>query len=105
MKKKLKNKKRTKQEFSKLMLITLLVVSFFFTLLSYILAWFDKNTVENLSIELLRILWGVDGIGILSYSAQNIGRAWSLNKYSNSTTQQTETLPIEEYNPQNIRGM
>lgn len=94
---KLKSRKRKEQkiEFSKKLLVALLAISFFFTLLSYVLAFLGKETVENLSIEILRIIWLTDGIGVSAYSILNGTRAYSLNKYtSNAKKSKEETEEI-----------
>jgi hypothetical protein len=108
-----KKKRKSKIEFSKKLLIALLAISFFFTLLSYVLAFLDKQTVENLSIEILRIIWVTDGIGLSAYSILNGTRAWSLNKYvSNSneckdveTVNEISAVGVsEEYDIHSMRG-
>ncbi len=74
--KKPKPKKKKKQhEFMQKMLIILIFVSIVFTSFSYILSYFDKNPVEQLSIEIIRTLWLVDGVGIGAYAMQNSMRA------------------------------
>ena len=60
-------KPKKKTEFSKKWLIGCITISLFYTLLSYILAFFDKNTVEALSIEVINTLWGTSGISFIGY--------------------------------------
>lgn len=92
-------KLKPKTEFSKKLLVALLAISFFFTLLSYVLAFLEKDTVENLSIEILRIIWLTDGIGLSAYSILNGTRAYSLNKY---TIKPKEDEPVEEISADEI---
>lgn len=66
------NKKhnKTKMEFSKKWLIGCIIISIVYTTFSYVLAWFDKNAVENLSATILEILWGTSGISFVGYTLQ-----------------------------------
>lgn len=68
-------------EFSKKWLITCIVVSFFYTTLSYIFGWFEKNTLETLSIEILQLLWGSSSVAFLGYVLQNSVRAYTASKF------------------------
>lgn len=77
----MRKKRKAKIEFSKKWLIGCIVISLFFTLFSYILAIFDKNTVENLSISIIEMLWGSSGISFIGYVLQNSVRAFSANKF------------------------
>ncbi len=72
---------KNKTEFSKKWLIACIAVSIFYTSLSYILAWFDKNTLESLSAEILNILWGTSGISFVGYVIQNSVRAYTASKF------------------------
>ena len=74
-------KPKKKMEFSKKWLIACIVISLFYTTLSYILAWFDKNTVEALTIEVLNLLWGTSGISFVGYALQNCVRAFTASKF------------------------
>lgn len=74
-------KRRTKMEFSKKWLCGCIIVSIVFSLFSYILAWFDKNTVETLSATILDILWGTSGISFVGYTLQNCVRAYTSSKF------------------------
>ena len=76
-----KMKKQNKMEFSKKWLIWCVIISIIFSLLSYILAFFDKNTVENLSISIIEILWGTSGISFVGYVLQNSVRAYTSSKF------------------------
>ena len=91
----LKNKPRykpkTKQkiEFSKKWLISSIVISIFYTSLSYLFAWFDKNTVEALSIQIIETLWGTTGVSFCGYALQNCCRAYTASKFG---------IPQEKHN-------
>ena len=74
-------KPKKKMEFSKKWLIGCIVISLIYTLLSYILAFFDKNTVEALSIEVINTLWGTSGISFIGYILQNSVRAFTSSKF------------------------
>ena len=74
-------KNNKKIEFSKKWLIACIAISFFYTTLSYILAWFDKNTVETLTIEVLNLLWGTSGVSFCGYAIQNCVRAFTSSKF------------------------
>lgn len=74
-------KKKKKIEFSKKWLIACVVISLFYTSLSYLLAFFDKNTVETLSVEIIEILWGTSGISFVGYILQNSVRAFTSSKF------------------------
>ena len=87
-------KPKQKMEFSKKWLIGCIVISLIYTLLSYMLAFFDKNTVEALSIEVINTLWGTSGISFIGYILQNSVRAFTSSKFG---------IPKEETdNEQNI---
>ena len=74
-------KKKKKMEFSKKWLITCVVISLFYTSLSYLYGWFDKNTLETLSVEIIEILWGTSGISFVGYALQNCVRAYTASKF------------------------
>lgn len=76
-----KTKKRNKMEFSKKWLIWCVIISIIFSLLSYILAFFDKNTVESLSATIIETLWGTSGISFIGYALQNCVRAYTASKF------------------------
>ena len=78
-KSKLKQKKKT--EFSKKWLIACVAVSIFYTSLSYLFAWFDKNAVESLSITIIDVLWGTAGVSFVGYALQNCCRAYTASKF------------------------
>ena len=77
------NKKhnKTKMEFSKKWLIGCIIISIVYTTFSYILAWFDKNTVETLTVEIIETLWGASGVSFVAYALQNSVRAFTASKY------------------------
>ena len=74
-------KKRKRMEFSKKWLIACIVISLFYTTLSYVFGWFEKNTLETLSIEILQLLWGSSSIAFIGYVLQNSVRAFTASKY------------------------
>lgn len=74
-------KPKKKIEFSKKWLIACVVISLFYTTLSYVLAWFDKNTVEGLSTTIIDTLWGTSGISFIGYILQNCMRAYTSSKF------------------------
>lgn len=74
-------KKRKRMEFSKKWLIACIVISLFYTTLSYIFGWFEKNTLETLSIEILQLLWGSSSIAFIGYILQNSVRAYTSSKF------------------------
>ena len=80
-------KYRNKMEFSKKWLIGCIIISIVYTTFSYILAWFDKNTVETLTVEIIETLWGTSGISFVSYALQNCVRSFTASKYG---------IPIED---------
>lgn len=80
-KKTTKKRKKTKREFSKVVIVLFVVASLVYTSVSYILAFMGLETVEGLSAEIVRVMWGTDGLIFLCYAGQNGIRAWSKNKY------------------------
>ena len=76
--------KKPKREFSKVVLTLFIVASLVYTSVSYILAFMGLETVEGLSAEIVRVMWGTDGLIFLCYAGQNGIRAWSKNKYLNN---------------------
>ena len=74
-------KPSTKMEFSKKWLIGCIIISIVYTTFSYILAWFDKNTVETLTVEIIETLWGASGVSFVAYALQNSVRAFTASKY------------------------
>ena len=77
------NKKhnKTKMEFSKKWLIGCIIISIVYTTFSYILAWFDKNAVETLTVEIIETLWGASSISFAGYVLQNCVRSFTASKY------------------------
>ena len=71
----------TKMEFSKKWLIVCIIISIVYTTFSYILAWFDKNTVETLTVEIIETLWGASSISFAGYVLQNCVRSFTASKY------------------------
>lgn len=80
-------KRKKKIEFSKKWLITCIVISLFYTTLSYVLAWFDKNTVEGLSTTIIDTLWGTAGISFIGYILQNCMRAYTSSRFGIPNTE------------------
>ena len=74
-------KKRKRMEISKKWLIACIVISLFYTTLSYVFGWFEKNTLETLSIEILQLLWGSSSIAFIGYILQNSVRAYTSSKF------------------------
>lgn len=73
--------RKQKIEFSKKWLIGCIIVSIVYTTLSYILAFCGKDTVENLSIEIIQTLWGTSAISFVFYCGQNGIRAFTGSKW------------------------
>lgn len=73
--------KKKKTEFSKKWLISCIVISVTFTAASYVLAFFDKNPVSELSIVIVETLWGASGISFAGYAIQNSVRAFTASKF------------------------
>lgn len=72
---------RTKMEFSKKWLIGCIIISIVYTTFSYVLAWFDKNAVETLTVEIIETLWGASGVSFVAYALQNCVRSFTASKY------------------------
>ena len=70
-----------KMEFSKKWLIGCIIISIVYTTFSYVLAWFDKNAVETLTVEIIETLWGASGVSFVSYALQNCVRSFTASKY------------------------
>lgn len=101
LKKQLKHYKyQEKTEFSKKWLISCVIISIFYTSLSYIFAWFDKNALETLSIEIIEVLWGTSGISFVGYALQNCVRAYTASKFG-IPTEKTGNCKGDEMNDDN----
>lgn len=74
-------KPNTKMEFSKKWLIGCIIISIVYTTFSYVLAWFDKNAVETLTVEIIETLWGASGVSFVAYALQNCVRSFTASKY------------------------
>lgn len=70
-----------KKEFSKLWLIACIGISLIYTTASYILAIFDKQTLEGLSGIIVETLWGASGVSFIGYALQNSVRAYTSSKF------------------------
>ena len=73
--------KKKKMEFSKKWLIGCIIISIVYTTFSYILAWFDKNAVETLPVEIIETLCGASSIRFAGYVLQNCVRSFTASKY------------------------
>ena len=74
-------KKSKKVEFSKKWLIGCIALSLIFTAASYVLAFFDKNPVSELSIAIVETMWGTSGVSFVGYVIQNSVRAFTASKF------------------------
>ena len=74
-------KPSAKMEFSKKWLIGCIIISIVYTTFSYVLAWFDKNAVETLTVEIIETLWGASSISFAGYVLQNCVRSFTASKY------------------------
>ena len=72
---------KNKMEFSKKWLIGCIIISIVYTTFSYVLAWFDKNAVETLTVEIIETLWGASGVSFVAYALQNCVRSFTASKY------------------------
>lgn len=72
---------KAKIEFSKVWLVSCITISLICTAMSYVLAWFDKNTVETLSIAVVEALWGASGVSFFGYVIQNSARAYTASRF------------------------
>ena len=75
-------KRPRKREFSKTWLAACIVISIIYTSASFVLAWFDKNPVSELSIAIVENLWGASGISFVGYAVQNSVRAYTSAKFN-----------------------
>lgn len=90
-----KPKTKKKIEFSKKWLISCVIISILYTTLSYVFAWFDKNTVEALSIQIIEILWSTSGISFAGYALQNCCRAYTASKFGIPQENQNNKQEVE----------
>ena len=74
-------KPKNKMEFSKKWLIGCILISIVYTTFSYVLAWFDKNAVETLTVEIIETLWGASSISFAGYVLQKCVRSFTASKY------------------------
>ena len=96
-----KKQKKSKMEFSKKWLIACIVISLFYTTLSYVFGWFEKNTLEALSVEILQLLWGSSSIAFVGYVLQNSVRAYTSSKFGIPSQDNPEDNPEEGDNSDN----
>ena len=71
---------KKKVEFSKKWLIGCMTISCVFCVASFVFAWFDKNSVSEISIAIVQTLLGTSGVSFASYCVQNSVRAWTATK-------------------------
>lgn len=74
-------KRGKKREFSKIWLVTCIVLSVSFTAASYVLAAFDKNPVSELAAAVIEAMWGTSGVSFAGYALQNCVRAFTSSKF------------------------
>lgn len=80
----LKQEKK-KLEFMQKAVISTLVIAIFYTSLSYLLSFLDKNPVEQLTITIVQFVWGAVITSFLAYMTQNCMRAkWFGDKTANT---------------------
>ncbi len=75
------NRRKKRKQFSKVWLVSCIVISVVFTAASYILAAFDKNPVSELSAAIIETMWGTSGISFVGYALQNSVRAYTASKF------------------------
>jgi hypothetical protein len=93
---------RKKIEFSKKWLISCIAVSVTFTAASYVLAFFDKNPVSELSIVIVETLWGASGISFAGYAIQNSVRAFTASKFGLPYEQKKKKDEVQDDECRNI---
>ena len=69
------------KQFSKIGLVSCIVISVIFTAASYVLAAFDKNPVSELSAAVIEAMWGTSGVSFAGYALQNCVRAFTESKF------------------------
>ncbi|MBO6230912.1 MAG: hypothetical protein J6O50_10130 [Ruminiclostridium sp.] len=70
-----------KHQFSKVWLVSCIVISVIFTAASYVLSAFDKNPVSELSVAVVETMWGTSGVSFIGYVLQNSVRAFTASKF------------------------
>lgn len=73
--------KRKKPQFSKVWLAVCIVISAVCTSASFLLSANGMDPLSDITLELLRTLWGASGTSFLGYAAQNCVRAYTASKY------------------------
>ena len=89
-----KNEKKN-MEFSKKWLIACMCITVFFTLFSFILAIFDKNTASEVSVAIIQTLWSSSGISFGGYIVQNCVRAVTAKNFTNIINNTNDIRPNE----------
>ncbi len=84
-----------KHEFSKLWLVSCIVISVIFTAASYILSAFDKNPVSELSAAIIETMWGTSGVSFIGYAIQNSVRAFTASKFGLPDRKETEAAKVD----------
>ena len=72
---------RRHKQFSKVWLVSCIVISVIFTAASYVLSAFDKNPVSELSVAVVETMWGTSGVSFIGYVLQNSVRAFTASKF------------------------
>ena len=75
------SKKKKTLEFSQKYVLSAGLAMFLFALLSFLMSSLGKETLENLSIEMVRMFGNVAAIAFAGYNVQNSVRAVSYDKY------------------------
>lgn len=92
---------KKKVEFSKKWLIGCMTISCVFCIASFVFAWFDKNSVSEISIAIVQTLLGTSGVSFASYCVQNSVRAWTATKMQNNDNSGDQTVdPNNNANPE-----
>ena len=76
-----KRLKKKKLEFFQKWLIGCSLVTASYITFSYLLAYLDKEPLQELSIAIMNTLLAVDGTSVLGYVTQNCVRAYSADEY------------------------
>ena len=77
----MKKRNKKKPQFSKVWLISCIIISLVYTTASYVLAAYDKSALEELSKAIIETLWGTSGVSFVGYVIQNSVRAFTSSKF------------------------
>ena len=97
-----KTSKKKPLEFSQKWLLGSAVFTVFFVGLSYLFSVLGIDTLENLSITIVQVGIGGTAVQFLGYNAQNIGRAYSADKYGVNTSS-AESESEEDSNEDEVK--